>query len=202
MLIDISIIVILFVLPVVLMSFKIIPFKYKIHALGLVAFLLMLIVLLKGWGTQKLGLQLPAVGEFALPYLLFTCGLGIALLIISKLTKNTGKERWWKDSHFIYGFILVSALQEFVFRGFLIPELQSIFSSTILVVLVNALLFAFMHIIYSDNKYSLLMIFVGGIGFATMYIYYPSLILIAISHTVLNFIAVYFGFFTQERKRA
>lgn len=199
MIVDIGIIISLFILPVFLIYRNVIPFRYKVHTLGLVALLSVIIVPLKGWGMEKLGLQPHAVGEHAIPYFLFTGGLGVALLIIAKLTKRTGKERWWKDSHFVYGFIVVSVLQEFVFRGFLIPELQLIFSSTTLIILSNALLFTFMHSIYSDNLPTLTMIFLGGIGFAAMYIYFPSLILISISHAILNFIVVYFGFFTQKR---
>lgn len=197
---ELLLIFILFILPVVLIYFKIIPFKYKLYILGVVVLSSLAIVVLEKWGLEKIGLQLETTVEYAIPYFLFTLSLGIALLLISKLQKRGVTPQWWKNSHFLYGFILVSVLQEFVFRGFLIPELQSLFSSTILVILINATLFAFMHIIYSDDTKALVMIFLGGIGFASMYVYFPSLILIAISHTILNFIAVYYGFFNEERK--
>lgn len=195
----ILILFVLLVLPVVLIYFKVIPFRYKVHTLGIVAVIILLIVIFNGWYARMLGLQPNAVKAYYFPYILFTLVASFALLIVARLLKRKGTEHWWQDSHFLYGFILVSALQEFVFRGFLIPELQSIISIAWLVILVNALLFAWMHVIYSDDLKSLMLIFLGGIGFASMYVHFPSLILISISHMILNVIVVYFGFFTQER---
>jgi len=197
----ISILFVLFVLPVVLWYFKVIPFRYRFHAFAIIGLCTVAIVLVKGWGGQELGLQGSAVRSYAIPYVLFTLLAGAAVYLIAKLLKRPGTERWWRMGHFLYGFVLFSALQEFVFRGFLIPELQSITSVAWLVILLNALLFTWMHVIYSDDAKALLMIFVGGISFAVMYVSFPSLILVAISHMILNFIAVYFGFFTRERMK-
>jgi membrane protease YdiL (CAAX protease family) len=197
----IVILFILFVLPVVLWYFKVIPFRYRFHTFAIIGACTVAIVLAKGWSVSTLGLQGNAVRSYAVPYLLFTLLAGVAVYLIAKLLKRPGTERWWRMGHFLYGFTLFSALQEFVFRGFLIPELQSITSVAWLVILVNALLFTWMHIIYSDDAKALLMIFVGGIGFAAIYVSFPSLVLVSISHMVLNFIAVYFGFFTQERTK-
>lgn len=197
----IGILLVLFVLPVALWYFKVIPFQYRFHTLAVVGACIVAIVVIRGWGMHTLGLQWSVLRDYVVPYTLFTLFAGFALYIFAKLLKHTSTERWWKKSHFLYGFVLFSALQEFVFRGFLIPELQSIISVAWLVVLVNALLFTWMHVIYSDDSKTLLMIFFGGIGFAAMYVSFPSLILVSISHMILNFIAVYFGFFTQERVR-
>jgi len=191
----------LFILPVILWYLRIVPFRYRFHTFAVVGIFVVAIILVKGWSLQTLGLQADAIGNYAVPYALFTFFTGLALYIVAKLLKRTGTERWWRRSHFLYGFILFSTLQEFVFRGFLIPELQSVISIGWLVIFVNALLFTWMHVIYSDDVKALLMIFFGGIGFAVMYVYFPSLILVAISHMILNFIAVYFGFFTQERAK-
>lgn len=195
----IVILCVLFILPVGLWYFKIIPFKYRFHTLAVIGIFILAIVIVKGWGVQTLGLQGNVVRDYAVPYALFTIFAGLALFIFAKLSKHKGTERWWRKGHFLYGFVLFSALQEFVFRGFLVPELQSIISVAWLVILVNALLFTWMHVIYSDDLKVLLMIFLGGIGFAAMYVYFPSLILVSISHMILNFIAVFFGFLTQER---
>jgi len=40
----------------------------------------------------------------------------------------------------------------------------------------------------------------GGLLFATLYTFYPNFLLASISHSILNFIAVYFGFFTFINK--
>lgn len=60
----------------------------------------------------------------------------------------------------------------------------------------NALIFTFAHVIYPNKKINLPLIFVAGMAFAVIYFYYPNLILIAISHIILNYAALLFGFFT------
>lgn len=199
MTIKILLLVFFFVVPVVLLYFKVIPFRYKIHTLTFVALAIGVIMFAEKWSASKLGLDANAVSSYWLPYLLFTIVLTSAVFVVAKLLKRKGTIGWRRDTHFLYGFILVSVIQEYIFRGFLIPELQSFITSPILVILVNTLLFTFMHIIYSDNGPALMGIFIGGICFATMYVYYPSLILVMISHTILNFVVVYYGFFSQER---
>ncbi len=196
---EILIIFLLFVLPVALLYFKIIPFKLKVHTLGIISLLLLFIAFFRGWGVEILGLQLDKVGEYIIPYTIFTLIAGCALIVVSKILKRKGKERWWEDNHFLYGFMVVSIFQEFVFRGFLIPELQLIFSSVLIIIIINSLLFMLIHVIYSDDIKALALIFIGGIGFAVMYVYYPSLILIVISHAILNLIIVYYGFFSEEK---
>ena len=78
------------------------------------------------------------------------------------------------------------------------PKLELLMGIGFLAIAVNAIIFALLHIIYSNDYVSLLMIFAAGLGFAGMYLYYPNLILIALSHSVLNFIAVLFGFYSEE----
>ena len=195
----IAIILLLFILPVVLVYFKIVPFKYRVHLLILVSAIAAVIMIFQKWTLAKLELGVDIVGKYVTFYLLFTLILAILLIITAKLQRKGFKAQWWRDNHFLYGFILVSVLQEFLFRGFLIPQLKEIVGSYIVVILLNASLFAIMHLIYINDTQSMAMIFIGGLGFATMYVYFPSLILIIISHAILNFIAVLFGYYSTER---
>ena len=73
--------------------------------------------------------------------------------------------------------------------------LMRAFKSPIFIICINAAVFAFMHVIYLNSIFVLPMTFIAGIGFAWMYYRYKNLILISVSHTVLNFIAVAMGFF-------
>lgn len=190
----------LFILPVVLLYFKIIPFRYRTYVLGLVAVIIATVVLVEGWGLGKLGLRLDEMNRTWLPYGVFTIISSGLLVVLAKILRRPTMKQWWRDSHFLYGFIILSALQEFCFRGFLIPELQKLFASAILVIVINAALFTFMHLIYAADAFLLSALFVSGLGFAAMYVSFPSLILIIISHAILNFIVVYFGVFTQQRQ--
>lgn len=197
---NILLLIALFVVPVILLYFKVIPFRYKIHVLAFVAIVIGVIEISKKWSMDKLGLGVGAVSNHWLQYVLFTFALVILVFVFARLLRRKRTTGLGGDTHFLYGFILVSILQEFIFRGFLIPELQTFIASPLFVILVNAVLFAFMHIIYADDALPLVGIFLGGIGFAAMYVYFPSLILVMIAHAILNFLVVYFGFFSQERQ--
>jgi len=199
MILEILHIVILFILPVLLVYFKVIPFKYRKHTLVIVSILAILLILFEKWTLTKLGIRIDNITTTILPYTIFTI-LGVILLFtISKILKRKKQTDFFKKKHFIYGFLLVSILQELLFRGFLFPQLQEIFKDTYLVVLINAILFTLIHSIYSNTIITLAVIFVGGIFFAGMYSIYPNLILISISHAILNYIAVLYNFYYEEK---
>jgi membrane protease YdiL (CAAX protease family) len=53
----------------------------------------------------------------------------------------------------------------------------------------------FLHVIFPNPMIGLPIAFIGGIGFAVMYLRYPSLPLIILSHALINFFVVLYGFF-------
>ncbi len=193
---------ILFVLPVILIYKKIISFKHKIFILYIVTFLLIGVIIAEKWNLSDLGLDPLINSDYIVVYLVFTTVLSTFIYFLAKLEKRRILESWWTDKHFIYGFILVSFLQEFIFRGFLVHKLSEIFVSPIVIILISAILFAFMHIIYSDNFKIILILFLGGIAFTAIYIYFPSLMLISVSHMVLNFLIVIYGYLSNEKLNA
>jgi len=199
MILEIIWIFLLFIFPVLLVYCRIIPFKYRKHTLATVSAIIVTIILVEGWTLTQLGIRLDNIRECTIPYAVFTI-IGIFfLLTMFRLLKRRPDRSITKRKHLIYGFIFVSALQELLFRGFLFPELKNIFSGYILIILVNAILFTFIHSIYSNDIISLVMIFVSGICFAGIYWIYPNLILIIISHAILNYIAVLYNFYYKEK---
>ena len=132
------------------------------------------------------------------PYFVFTFVGVISLIFISELVpeiENREVYEWWEDVRFLLLFVPISVLQEVVFRGILMHMLLKAFRNIPFIILVNASLFALIHIIYLNTDIILPVTFIGGIGFALMYYKYPNLILISISHTVLNFTAMILGYF-------
>ena len=89
---------------------------------------------------------------------------------------------------------LLSFLQELCFRGYLVKKLELVFDSVGLRILVNALLFAWMHVIYPDPLFSMAITFLAGLGFAAMYVAYPNMWLVAASHAVLNCVGTLYCF--------
>ena len=190
---------ILFVIPVLLIYFKKINFKYRIHTLIGIVLIALIIISFDNWTLLDLGIRFDNFKIGLIPYSLFTLIGILALLLTSKILKLKPDKNFYKQKHFIFGFIILSILQEFLFRSFLIPKLSLLINIEILIILINALLFTFMHIIYFNNEISLILLFFSGMFFAYLYLNYSNLILISISHSILNYIAVMFGFFSEEK---
>lgn len=199
MVLNIIEILFLFVLPVLLLYFKKINFKYRIYVLSFISIITFIIILLEKWDLKKIGVRLDNIKNSIFPYMIFTIMGVILLIFISKLLKNKPDKNFYKQKHFIFGFLILSILQEFLFRGFLIVKLSEIMNPSILIILVNALLFTFMHIIYFNKKSIIILLFLSGIVFAYLYLNYPNLIIISISHSILNYVAVMFGYFSEEK---
>ena len=132
------------------------------------------------------------------PYAIFTIvGVGLLFFVsyIIPSFDNRPYYKWWEDMRFLALFIPISVLQEIIFRGILMKFLRHAFSSPMFIIILNASLFSLIHVIYDNSIFILPMTFIGGIGFAWIYYKYPNLILVSISHTVLNFTAMTLGFF-------
>ncbi len=189
----------LFIVPILLLYFNIINIEWRVPVLLLICLFIYGIIRHEKWPAKKLGLHFPT-HRFIIEYVIFTL-LGIIALIIAAhfFGKGvpTGGEagEWWENPRLILLFVPVSLLQEFAFRGFLFPLLREAVKSTAFVVLINTLVFMFLHIIFPPLSIALPVAFIAGLAFALMYLKYPDLVLIGASHCLLNFVAVLFGFF-------
>lgn len=186
-------IIALFIVPVyVIYKF---PYCYKNRQWIFLPTLLAITYLIfsERYTFYKLGFRFDNLSYSLFPYLIFSLIGLIASVLVAKYLNKKPVKMWWKISHFRTGFITLSFLQELVYRGYLIPKLETIFSSVVTIVLVNSLIFAFIHIIYPNNIRNLVLTFVCGLFFASLYYYYPNLYLITVSHSVLNFVAIYYG---------
>jgi membrane protease YdiL (CAAX protease family) len=186
----------IFILPVFLIYFKILPsFGWKM-ALILSSSLMVYGILKKEkWSFTDMGIRSDNFKK-ALPfYLVFTI-LGILVLFfinsLSSLTPITEKNLLIRTWIF---FLPISFFQEFAFRSFLIPRLKELYTNKYRVIFLNSILFTFIHIIYANLKVVLPLTFLSGILFAWLYYKYPNLVLISISHSILNLTAVLLGFF-------
>ncbi len=119
---------------------------------------------------------------------------GVTLIVMAIiLHKEKISLNLW--SLFFFWSIPISFIQEFLYRGFLIYKLKKIFSSSILIILINASLFAFMHIIYEPLALILLLTFVPGLFLSWLSLKFPNLWLLSLSHGILNFFAIWYAFF-------
>ncbi len=201
MLISILQVLLVFVLPVYLLYKKIIPFKYRLHVLFAIFLVVIVFIYLEGMTFYDLGIRFDNIDSHIFPYIAFTVLVSFAIYYLSKyVLKREYYIHYWHEKRFhIMIFIPLSFLQEFIFRGYLIPKLFDIFTSSIIVAFVNALLFMYIHVVYSNKNIDLILVFLEGFLLAMIYIFYPNLIFATIAHSMHNFIAIFFKFFIDER---
>ncbi|MFA6514916.1 MAG: type II CAAX endopeptidase family protein [Candidatus Paceibacterota bacterium] len=184
----------LFLIPILLLYYKVIGNDFRILMLLTVAVLIYGIARYEKWNHEDFGIKKKWTKDF-LPYLIFTiCGV-IFLFIVEEFEIGKPFLNWWKNEKFLLLFIPLSVLQEVIFRGVLMNMLRRVFKNPIFIIGLNASLFALMHVIYLNSAFVLPVTFVAGIGFAWMYYKYQNLFLISASHTILNFVGMILGFF-------
>ncbi|MBP6931211.1 MAG: CPBP family intramembrane metalloprotease [Candidatus Pacebacteria bacterium] len=184
----------LFLLPVFLLYFNIIPGSYRFLVLFFVAIMLLGVIHRAAWTYEDIGFKKDWWADWKY-YLLFTFGAIFFLLWLETLVPHNPMLDWYENKKFLLLFAPISILQEIIFRGVLIKMLLKAFDDIKIVIFINALVFALIHVIYANAVFVLPLTFMAGIGFAWMYVYKPNIILISISHTILNFIAMVLGFF-------
>lgn len=186
----------IFILPVFLIYFKVFTsFYFRFIFLLLGALFIYGIIRYEKWSYEDMGLRMDNFKKSFLPYLVFTL-LGVLVIFLTAYFFGIKNEpdRVFYIRTFLF-FIPISFVQEFAFRSFLIPQLKKIHKNNYLVIFLNSLLFALIHIIYPDINIGVPLSFVGGIFFAYLYLKYPNLLLISISHSILNLTALLLGFF-------
>lgn len=184
----------LYIIPTLLLYFNIIHEDFRVVLLFVVALLLFGIVKHAKWTYFDMGISRDFMKDIT-PHILFTLGGVFFLIWLSQIVPHEPFLGWWKNLKFLLLFIPISVLQEIIFRGVLMNMLLRVFRNPIFIIILNAGVFALMHVIYLNFKFVLPMTFIAGIGFAWMYYRYKNLILISASHTVLNFVAMILGFF-------
>jgi len=184
----------LYLIPILLLYFKVIPDNLRILVLFFVAIVIFGIARYEKWSSEDFGIQ-KNWGIYFWPYLIFTIA-GVALLfIVEELEIAKPMLNWWKNAKFLLLFIPLSVIQELIFRGVLMNMLKRVFTNPWFIIILNASVFSLMHIIYLKAYFTLPLTFIAGVGFAWMYYKYKNLVLISVSHTILNFVAMILGFF-------
>lgn len=189
-------IIALFVVPVVLLATGVVPLQYRFWILGLLTAFVIGEMVIKRWPFKTIGLRTDNLKQGIIPYIAFTLAGTIAIVLMAKLLGKQPVTEWWGYSHFLFWFAPISFVQELAFRSYLMPKLEHVVEKTWVVIGINGLLFALMHVIYPDPLLLFPLGLAAGVGFAAMYRAYPNLWLISLSHMVLNFVTTLHCFFS------
>ena len=186
---------IVFILPVFLIYFNILPVSWRMILLLVCSLVIYGIISREEWSLKDLGMHHHNFKK-AFPFYASFTFLGVLILLFishqMKIEDIDSKIFFIKTFAF---FIPISLFQEFAFRAFLIPRLKMIYKNELFIIFFNAILFTLIHIIYPNWGVGLPLAFFSGIFFAWLYVKYPNLILVSITHAILNITAVLLGFF-------
>jgi uncharacterized protein len=190
-------IVLLFALPVTLLYFRIVSFQYRYVVLGLITIIVIALIVQERWTTKKLGIRIDNLPKVFLPYTVLTILGIIVILVVARYSCRTPAwtNLWGAYPLYLLSFIPACFVQEIVFRSFLLPKLKTVIVSLPAAIIINALLFSMIHIIYPELPILLPLTFIGGIGFAVWYHRYPNLWAVTTVHIILNFFTMLYGFF-------
>jgi len=185
----------IFILPIALLYFKILPADWRVGLLVISALFIYGIIRHEHWTHEDMGIRHDNFKK-ALPFYFFftVLSIGVLFLLDYKVGMPDINTKMFYLKTFIF-FLPISFFQEFAFRSFLIPRLKEVFKNTYVIIFSNAVLFTLIHIIYPNLGISIPIAFVSGIFFAWLYWKYPNLLLISLSHAVLNVVALLLGFF-------
>ena len=186
----------LYVLPNLLLATGAVPAAYRFWVFGVGMTIPLLEMLLGCWSPRQLGFRADTLSPYLLPYVLFTTSLTVGLLVLARLLGKVPAGHpidWWSPS-LTATIVALSFLQELCFRGYLWQKLNVVFDRMSIKILVNALLFSWLHVFYPDPLFSMAITFIAGIGFATMFNYFPNMWLVSASHAVLNCVSTLYCF--------
>ncbi|MEX0932458.1 MAG: type II CAAX endopeptidase family protein [Parcubacteria group bacterium] len=184
-----------FIIPIALIYFGILPFEHRIIIIGTYSIFAVLLVVFQHWSPKRLGIRTDNLREVLVPYIIFTLLSVAVLVVVAHLLEKRPIQGWYTHTHLLFLFLPSSITQEFLYRGFLMEELARLKLSILYVLVVNSILFTLLHVIYDQKAIILPLVFASGVGFAWMYHKYPNLIAISASHAILNLTAVIYTFF-------
>lgn len=183
------------IFPISLIKFKIIPAKFRLVVLAWVVIFLVALIIFQDGTSVNLGMRMSNLNIQIGAYLSVTFIVTLFLLGLARYLKMKSAKEWYNDPHFLFLFVPISFAQQFLFQGFVLFKLQQVFPVAIAIV-ITALIFGYMHTIFPRPVLSMTLGIIAGLLFATLYTMYPNIIIASVTHSILNFSAVYLGFFT------
>ena len=181
------------VLPVLVLVFGLVPLNLRGFVLALVVLGAVGLAIYEKMPLKELGFRTDNLKRSLIPYGVFTLVSALGLIGLANLLGIQPIANWWTNSHLQWAFLPISAAQEFGYRAYFQTKLQKKINPY-LAIFIMATLYSGMHILWR-NPLIMAMTFVGGIAWGYLWYKYPNFYLLTISHSILNFLAIFLGFF-------
>lgn len=111
----------------------------------------------------------------------------LAGIVLFYLLRDALSLPYWLTNDQLWSFTLLHALlQELIFRTYLLNRLRSVTTNRFIVSVLGAILFAGAHLLLPFSLALIILTLIGGFAWAWLYQRYPSIVLVTISHFILN----------------
>ncbi len=182
---------ILFVLPILLITFRVIPFEFRYHVLIIVALLILIFETTRKIPIQKFGFRKDNL-LLSLKVNIIASLLLLGLILLIKIFCFDISSSVHASFFIFYVFIGVP-IQEYLFRSVVFYEMYRMrISKQSLRIILSAMIFAFPHLVYL-NIYFILIVVIMGIIWGYIYDEYPNWYGVVLSHALLGSIAIFIG---------
>jgi len=182
----------LYILPVVLILTKVIPFSDRFLVLTITGVLIIGLAMLNEIALADLGFNhqnlLPAIKDI-LPVTIISSVLMIVFYLNHGMRIDNTGIPWY---FYVFYISLSSPLQEFLYRSYLFNRLAQIQLNQGSIIIITAILYSFAHSIYQDLPTVLLSLIIG-LYWAYHYNRFKNFYSITLSHTILGIIAILTG---------
>jgi membrane protease YdiL (CAAX protease family) len=182
----------LYILPVVLILTKVIPFSDRFLVLTITGVLIIGLAMLNEIALADLGFNhqnlLPAIKDI-LPVTIISSVLMIIFYLNHGMRIDNTDITWY---FYVFYISLSSPLQEFLYRSYLFNRLAQIQLNQGSIIIITAILYSFAHSIYQDLPTVLLSLIIG-LYWAYHYNRFKNFYSITLSHTILGIIAILTG---------
>lgn len=187
-------IVFIFLLPVLLFKWGIVPIQFRFPALVIVSLAVIAIIIREKWTLADLGFRKITKAGLEL-YTLATIILVELLYLYSFLLPLSPSRTKEFFLTLLVACIPISFFQEILYRGFLIHAMEKVYTDRVTICTYNGILFAILHIIYPFPAELLPLSFAAGFFASLIYMKERNIYLVTLSHAVLNFVALTLGIF-------
>ena len=145
---------------------------------------------LEDWGIRPIHALIPVRD-----HLVITALAALGLLVFAPILSTSTPPTHISIAVIFFSFF-VSFLQELIFRVFLISGLERMQYSKWAIVLISSSTFAFIHTFFEANRWFFIATcFIYGLAMALLYLRHRNLILLTLSHFVVNYMTVAIGLY-------
>lgn len=180
-------------LPVLLIWSGVVPFACRFYVLAVVMASFLAFGLCRGYRLRDVGYTLAWCRDALRWNLLFSLLGGMGLYLTYRTGILMPRDYSYSLAGFLFYIFLLAPVQELIFRGILFAEMkrcQIVGPKAML--LISATTFSFLHVIYNHPPL-LLITFVSGLVWGMLYLRWPSLWGVTLSHSLLGALAMLLG---------